>query len=293
MNRNVIDVVLDTDTYNEIDDQYALAYLLRSQDRLRIKGIYAAPFHNLKSVSPKDGMEKSYEEIFKVLELADEGKMKNIVYKGSEKYLDDEKTPVNSDAATHLAKLAEGYSPQNPLYVIAIGAITNVASAILKNPMSAKNIVAVWLGGQSHDRRRTEEFNMMQDIAAARTVFLSEARIVQLPCAGVVSELRTTKPELEYWLLGKNKLCDYLVENTVREAESYAAGKPWSRVIWDISAVAYMLNDENRFMLSREEKTLLPDYNCNYEESRIEKTMEYVYQIERDAIFEDLFKKLM
>lgn len=293
MNRNVIDVVLDTDTYNEIDDQYALAYLLRSQDRLRIKGIYAAPFHNSKSVSPKDGMEKSYEEIFKVLELADEGKMKNIVYKGSEKYLDDEKTPVNSDAATHLAKLAEGYSPQNPLYVIAIGAITNVASAILKNPMSAKNIVAVWLGGQSHDRRRTEEFNMMQDIAAARTVFLSEARVVQLPCAGVVSELRTTKPELEYWLLGKNKLCDYLVENTVREAESYAAGKPWSRVIWDISAVAYMLNDENRFMLSREEKTLLPDYNCNYEENRIEKTMEYVYQIERDAIFEDLFKKLM
>lgn len=293
MNRNVADVVLDTDTYNEIDDQYALAYLLRSQDKLKIKAIYAAPFYNTKSDSPKDGMEKSYAEIFKVLELADENELKSIVYKGSEKYLDDEKTPVISEASTNLAELMEKYSPQNPLYVIAIGAITNVASAILKNPLCAKNIVVVWLGGQSHDRHCTKEFNMMQDIAAVRVVFMSDARVVQLPCAGVVSELRTTNPELEYWLSGKNKLCDYLVENTVKEAESYAAGKPWSRVIWDISAVAYMLNDENRFMLLREEKTLLPDYDCNYEDRRIEKTMEYVYQIERDAIFEDLFKKLI
>ena len=29
-----VDVVLDTDTYNEIDDQYALAYLVRSDDEL-------------------------------------------------------------------------------------------------------------------------------------------------------------------------------------------------------------------------------------------------------------------
>ena len=29
-----MDVVLDTDAYNEIDDQYAIAYLLRSQDAL-------------------------------------------------------------------------------------------------------------------------------------------------------------------------------------------------------------------------------------------------------------------
>ena len=27
-----VDVVLDTDTYNEVDDQFALSYLLASQD---------------------------------------------------------------------------------------------------------------------------------------------------------------------------------------------------------------------------------------------------------------------
>ena len=29
-----IDAVLDTDTYNEIDDQFALAYMINSEDRL-------------------------------------------------------------------------------------------------------------------------------------------------------------------------------------------------------------------------------------------------------------------
>ena len=58
-----VDVVLDTDTYNEIDDQFAVAYMLRSDDKLNCKAIYAAPFFNNKSTGPKDGMEKSYLEI--------------------------------------------------------------------------------------------------------------------------------------------------------------------------------------------------------------------------------------
>ena len=41
-----IDVVLDTDTYNEIDDQFALAYMLKSKEKLNTKAIYAAPFYN-------------------------------------------------------------------------------------------------------------------------------------------------------------------------------------------------------------------------------------------------------
>ena len=58
-----VDVVLDTDAYNEIDDQYAIAYLLNSEDKLNVKAIYAAPFFNENSKSPKDGMERSYDEI--------------------------------------------------------------------------------------------------------------------------------------------------------------------------------------------------------------------------------------
>ncbi|MFQ7549915.1 MAG: hypothetical protein ACLRMZ_05970 [Blautia marasmi] len=39
-----VDVVLDTDTYNEIDDQFALAYLIKSNEKLNLQAVYAAPF---------------------------------------------------------------------------------------------------------------------------------------------------------------------------------------------------------------------------------------------------------
>ena len=37
-------MVLDTDTYNEIDDQFARAYLLRSTEKRNVQVIYVAPF---------------------------------------------------------------------------------------------------------------------------------------------------------------------------------------------------------------------------------------------------------
>lgn len=39
-----VDVVLDTDAFNEVDDRYAIAYLLRSKEKLNEKAIYAAPY---------------------------------------------------------------------------------------------------------------------------------------------------------------------------------------------------------------------------------------------------------
>ena len=64
-----VDVVLDTDTYNEIDDQFAVSYLICSAEKLHLQAIYAAPFFNEKSTGPADGMEKSYQEILNILTL--------------------------------------------------------------------------------------------------------------------------------------------------------------------------------------------------------------------------------
>ena len=53
-----VDVVLDTDTFNEIDDQFALAYLICSKEKLNLQAVYAAPFSNEKAKDPAEGMEK-------------------------------------------------------------------------------------------------------------------------------------------------------------------------------------------------------------------------------------------
>ena len=284
-----VDVVLDTDTFNEIDDQFAIAYLLSCKEKLNTKAIYAAPFFNSNSTGAGDGMEKSYEEIHKVLSLMQETRD---VFKGSNSFLPDETTPVISPAALDLVERAKNYSPEHPLYVVAIGAITNIASAILIDPIVAENTVVVWLGGHALHYHNTKEFNMMQDVAAARVVMGSGVPLVQLPCQGVVGAFTISKPELEYWLVGKNPLADYLAKNTIREAEGYAKGRAWTRCIWDVTAVAWLMNDKDRFMFSRIESAHQPTYEHRYEAIENAPEMRYVYYIKRDALMTDLVTKL-
>lgn len=287
-----IDVVLDTDTYNEIDDQFALSYLLRSGEKLTVKALCAAPFFNANSTSPEDGMERSYREIFNLLHLAEREDLNPIVFEGSRTYLPDERTPVDSPAARELVRLAKDYSPEKPLYVVAIGAITNVASALLMDPAIKNNIVIVWLGGHALEWPETGEFNMMQDVAAARVVFGCGAPVVQLPCMGVVDHFYATGPELRYWLGGKNALCDYLVAHTEEAANAYAAGKVWSRVIWDVTAVGWLLNDGNRLMEGRIIPAPLPQYDNHYSIDFTRHPSCYVWCIHRDALMQDLVEKL-
>ena len=285
-----VDCVLDTDAYNEIDDQYAIALMLKSP-RLHVKALYAAPFFNAKSSSPADGMERSYAEILHLLSLMGKDEMAPMVYRGSRSYLTDLSTPVDSPAARHLAELAMSYTPEHPLYVVAIGAITNVASALIMRPEIAERIVIVWLGGHMPTWHEIREFNMVQDIKAAHTVFACGSPLVQLPCGGVVSAFYTTEPELNDWLKGKNPLCDYLVSHTVEEAESYAKGQVCSRVIWDVTAVAWLLNTDDRFMLSDLLPTPLAD-SAGIWKNVGRPMMRRVRYIKRDALMQELFRIL-
>ena len=284
-----IDLVIDTDAYNEIDDQFAISYALRCPDRLHVQALYAAPFLNQRSVSPEDGMLRSEAEIRKLLTLAGEARD---VFPGSRTYLPDETTPVVSPAAEDLCRRAMGYSPEKPLYVVALGAITNIASALLLKPEIADRIVIVWLGGHALEWEDNYEFNLRQDIAAARVVYGSGAPLVMLPAQQVVSALSTTGPELDHWLRGKNALCDYLVQNTVDEVRTYAEGRAWSRVIWDIAGVAWLLNDQQRFMRSRLMPTPMPGYDHRWHFPEGRPVCRYVYYVSRDDTFSHLFTVL-
>lgn len=286
-----VDVVIDTDTYNEIDDQFAVSYLIKSNEELNLKAIYAAPFYNSKSAGPEDGMEKSYNEIMNILELLEREDLKKAVYRGSAKYLPSETEPVESEAAVNLVERAMEYSEENPLYVIAIGAITNVASALIMKPEIKDRIVLIWLGGNAVHWPHNREFNLYQDVAGARVVFGCGVPLVQLPCMGVVSAFTTSGPELEYHLRGKNRLCDYLIDVTAREAELCLGGPAWTRPIWDVTAVAWLLNgdfEEDCIIHSP-----IPEYDDRYSFDYNRHFIRYVYHIKRDNLFADLFEKLV
>ena len=280
-------MVLDTDTYNEVDDQFALVYALRSTERLSVEAVYAAPFLNDRSTGPGDGMEKSHEEILRLLARLDRSP-RGLVHKGSTSFLADWDHPVNSAAATDLVDRAMAILPgEPPLYVVAIAAITNVASAILLRPEIIERIVVVWLGGHPVHHGDAAEFNLMQDVPSSRLVFDCGVPLVQIPCAGVASHLLTTVPELEVHMRGRNPVCDYLVD-TVRSyrADHYA----WAKEIWDIATIGYMVNPG--WVPTHLDHSPVLDQRLNVGVDKRRHLIRVASHVARNPIFADMFRKL-
>jgi len=294
-------IVIDTDTYNEIDDQFAVVHALLSPERLWVEALYAAPFFNHRSSSPGDGMEKSYDEILRLL-----GKLgvpsENRVHRGSSGFLVDYEHPYASEAVSDLIERA--MNSDDPLYVVAIGALTNIASAILIEPKIIEKIVVVWLGGTALHWPHAVEFNLAGDALAARLVLDCGVPLILIPCAGVTTHLRTTVSEIEKYVQGQGAIGDYLAATFKDYNDDHFA---WSKEIWDVVAVAYLLNADwipsqivaSPIVTQRTagniqvqepsvwEKQLL---TWSFDQSRHQ--IRCAYYVHRDPIFRDLFTKL-
>ena len=329
-------VVIDTDAANEIDDQFALAWALLSQDILKIEGLYAAPYsfgiyregliktrdllddaqpvplelerfvgwierlsaqgrrpEDLVFCTPEEGMEESYQEILKVT------KKMNMtgdvpVFRGSRHYLASYDAPIESDAVDHLIERARARS--EPLYVIAIGVPTNVASALLKAPDIAERIVVLWTAGYpSSTPVYNASFNMEQDMLASKLLFDSGVPLVYLPGFYLGAQLRLSLAEMTTYFQGKGEIGDYLYylyENNPlypqRGLEGHF-GRTW--VIWDLINIAWLLNPD--WVPSH----LLPtpslgDDQFWHSDGKNAYPMREAYEIDRDSIFRDLYRKL-
>ena len=278
-------MVLDTDTYNEVDDQFAVVHSILSPDRIDLEAIYAAPFHNNRSSGPGDGMEKSYEEILRLLERLDRSAV-GFVHKGSTAYLTGAEVPQQSSAAADLVERALK-SKNEPLYVAAIGAITNVASAILMEPSIINNIVVVWLGGNALYWPSAREFNLQQDIHASRILFDSGAALVQIPCLPVTSHLHTTIPEIERHVAGRGAIGDYLTD-IVKGYTDNPVG--WSKVIWDIAATSWIIDPAWVPTVLEHSPILTDQVTWSRDPSR--HLIRVATSVDRDSIFRDVFAKL-
>jgi inosine-uridine nucleoside N-ribohydrolase len=285
--KGVVKTILDTDTYNEIDDQFALVQMLLSKERIDVLSINAAPFSmNNRSDDPQKGMELSYEEIFRLLKKIN-FKKNNFVFKGSTKYVGFDKKPIDSPAADNIIENALKCSESDPLYVVAIGAITNVASAILKEPEIINKIVVVWLGGNALYWPENNEFNLKQDIGGAQVLFDSGVSLVLVPCKGVTSHLISTVPEIEKYIEPHGEIGKFLA---MRFKEYNNNHKGWSKEIWDMAAVSWVLNEEWAPTNIAPSPILLDDKTWTFDENR--HPIKIVYDIKRDLILQDFIEKL-
>lgn len=284
--RGPVDMVLDTDTYNEIDDQFALVWALLAPEKINLKAITAAPFQNNRSTGPEDGMEKSYDEILRLLDRL-KVRPEGLVFKGSRSYLPDGETPCESPGAERIVELAREASPEKPLYVCAIGAITNVASALLMAPEIIDRIVVVWLGGNALYWPHTWEFNLQQDIPAARIIFDSGVPLVQIPCQNVTTHLVTTVPELTAYLKGRGPVADFLYQRFCDYSDNH---RGWSKEIWDMSAIAWLINPE--WVPSDLVHSPILNDNRTWSRDSSRHFIRSANRVLRDPIFRDFFDRI-
>lgn len=285
-----VTAVIDSDTYNEIDDQFAVAYALRSKGQMDVEAVYAAPYFNDRSSSAGDGMRKSYDEIGRILKRLDVSE-KGFAHLGSPNFMTGAGKPVDSPAARDLVQKA--LKPRSaPLYVITIGAPTNVSSAILMEPKIKDKIVVVWLGGQPYDWPTAKEFNLQQDLHASRVLYDSGVPLVNIPTKNVSEHLRTTVWEIEHYLKGKSPIADYLASEFVKfsQAKPPSGNVAWSKVIWDISAVAWLI--EPRWIPTKIVPSPILTDEMTYRSGTGRHSVRVATDANRDRIFGDLFRKL-
>ncbi len=279
-------VVIDTDTYNEVDDQFAIAHALLSERRMTVEAIYAAPFFNERSSGPADGMARSHDEILRLLALM-RRHPEGLVHRGSTDYLGAALTPQRNAAVTDLIERAMACSPEEPLIVVALAVLTNIASAMLVEPRIAERIVVVWLGGHALHWPDTREFNLRQDVPAARLVFDSGVPLVMLPCEGVTRQLSTTVAELERFVEPHGELGRFL---TGRVREHRPDHRGWSKPIWDMAPVAYLIDPSWTPTDLVHSPILTDQVTWSVDTSR--HLIRCARFVRRDPIFRDFFTKI-
>jgi len=168
-------VIIDTDAGNEIDDIWAIALALLTPDRFQIEGFVAANYDNERPDAGPDSIGGSVRIIETVLKKA--GLNGRIPVKRGSPPLQYKYQPSESEGVDFIIEKAMASTSNDPLWVVGLGAATDIASAYLKQPRIADRIVVFW-----HFRTRWPEmcwnFNVIGDVRAARIVFHSDLAFV-------------------------------------------------------------------------------------------------------------------
>lgn len=132
------------------------------------------------------------------------------------------------------------------------------------------------------------EFNFRQDVKAVQYIFDSKVKLTIIPCKNVASNLMISIFELDYYLKNKNALCNYLCSRFYNGGKH---GKKTRRVIWDISAVAYLIN-KDWFEISSINCPIIND-DTSYTVTVNNHKIDMVNYIDVNKVYSDLFEKLI
>ncbi len=329
-------VVIDTDAANEVDDQFAITWGLLSPDRLDIEAIVAAPFsrayfrepllaaaranvdhstaaevddiaawvHRLRAagIDPEDvefetvaeGMEMSFDEIGTLmgwLGMSSEG----VAFRGAARFMESPDDIVDSEGARRIIEAAMA-DDDRLLHVVAIGAVTNIAAALLMEPEIITRMVVSWTSAYPTFVRfsNSPSMNLVQDQHASRLLFNSGVPLLYLPGYYIGEQLVMSLPESERWVNGRGEIGNYLhylYRNNRLRAQRLVEpfpGQSW--VCWDFINFAWLIDPT--WVPTMFVPTPALDDNLVWRHLPDRPLMSEATDIDRDAVYRDFFRKL-
>lgn len=166
-----VPVILSTDVGNEIDDQWAITYMLVNPS-FDVKAIVSAHAPSF----PDPSAHATYETLVDVVEHRLRMAKHPPLFEGASLALVDTKTPRPNRGVNFIIKTSKRYRKNNRLVVLTIGAATDVASAILKDPSIVDRITVVAMGFRSL-KEGGKEYNIQNDPQAWQVILDSNVPV--------------------------------------------------------------------------------------------------------------------
>lgn len=244
-----IRVIFDTDANNELDDQHALAYLLFNQDLFQVAGV------TVNATRSGGGIDQQYQEAERILQLCEASNIP--LLKGADASFHDIWPHLDSsmydgmDAVKFISDRTRE-EPTQKLTVIAVGKLTTLALAFMKDPGLVSRIRLVWLGSNYPE---PGEYNLNNDTAALNFILNIpvefEIVTVRYGKASGTDAVKITQKEINEFMPGKGPKIKTPV--TGRHGGTYTCfgdysvslfehidyhSDPPSRALFDMAAVA-------------------------------------------------------
>lgn len=265
-------VIVDADTGNEVDDLFALARIIL-ESNTEITALNATHWQTSLWAIPNT-MENSHRLNQQLLgEIGSDIR----TFRGASARLYDW-----GDRAQHSAAAYEIISQADEvdqLNILALGALTNIASAVYIKPEIAKKLKVFWLGTTMDFNTgvlKRNDFNPLMDPFALDMLLDSQVELVIMPI-NVALDMEITYKDLES-AIGNLDLGRFLLERW----DMHLDGSRKSRVLWDLALVSAFIHPEMANMVKV--KTSRDSGN---------REIWFYDSIDADAIYKDFYKTLL
>ena len=280
---NKIRIIICSDAKNEADDQYALVHAMLT-NKFIIKGLVAGHFRDHWT------NHLSYAEMVKLAKLTNTYGEYPIVLGADQKLVNIKEYEVS--AGTRLIIEEALKEDSLPLYVLNIGALTDLAVALLEEPKITSKMTAIWVGGGRYPKG-SKECNLGNDLIAANYVFASELPLWQIP-SNVYKTTLVSLAQLKLRVAPMGKLGKYLYEQLITFMKTNAKEKSWINpecwVMGDSGAIGVLLEEQKSYY----QEIIAPifDEEHHYIYNQKNRKIRVYQQLNNYFVIEDMLSKI-